>query len=139
MDLFVVLSELEGTGVPLSYLLVGINAGDEPSKAANSGAMTCMLQQFLPPLKMKGLNPSFFGCDKDRSEIVAIRHTWPNTTIQLCYLHAKRAVRNRLRDNKKTKSQSHYYPDEAKKLVPALEICWEFHSVRRTGDHRYGR
>lgn len=43
MDLFAVLLELYGTGVSSRYLLVGINTDDEPSKAANVGAMTCKL------------------------------------------------------------------------------------------------
>lgn len=101
--------------------------------------MTCVLRQLLQPLKVKGFNPTFFGCDKDRSEIAAIRLVWPDASIQLCYWHAKRAIRSKLRDNKKTKSQNQYYPDEAKVLVPTLEICWGSYSVRRTGDHRYGR
>lgn len=96
MDLFTVLSELDAIGVLLSYLLVGNKVGNEPSKAAYAGANSCMLQQFLHSLKIKGLNLSFFGCDKDRLEILAIRHTWLDATIQLCYWHTKRAVRNRL-------------------------------------------
>lgn len=44
MDLLAVLSELDRTCVPLSYLLAGINADDEPSKATSAGAMICMLE-----------------------------------------------------------------------------------------------
>jgi len=43
-----------------------------------------------------------FGTDKDTSEIFAVHQTWPNTIIQLCYWHARRAIRTKLASAKKT-------------------------------------
>ena len=44
----------------------------------------------------------------------------------------------KLKDNRKTKTQAHYHPGEAKSIVPILEICWGSHPIRRPIDHRYG-
>ena len=139
MDLYAVLCELAGTGVPLCYLLVAANNHDQAPISTIAGAKTNILTQFLQPLKTYNFNPTFFGCDKDRAEILAIREVWPSTSIQLCYWHAKRAIKIKLQDNKKSRTQAHYHPNEAKALVPALEICWGSHPIRRPVDHRSGR
>ena len=47
MDLYAVLSELDGTGVPLGYLLVAANAPDQNSISAVAGAEINILEQFL--------------------------------------------------------------------------------------------
>jgi hypothetical protein len=140
MDLFAVLAELDGTGVPLAYLFVETLASEDGVKHMDAGAVTHLLDQFLRPLKVSGFDPTFFGCDKDRSEIAAIQQVWPNTTIQLCYWHAKRAIQAKLKDSKKTNTQNHYFPAEAQKLISSIEICWGSLPVRRPdGIHRYGR
>ncbi|KAI0991919.1 hypothetical protein K3495_g16268, partial [Podosphaera aphanis] len=141
MSLFAVLAELDGTGVPLCYLFLGIKSPDECSKSAQlCGATISILKNFLQPLKAAGFEPTFSDCDKDRAEISAIRQVWPRTTIQLCYWHAKRAIRKKLEDGRKTSSQKNYNPEEAKSLVPSLEICWgSCPTSRPHGDHRYGR
>ena len=79
MSLSAVLAELDGTGVPLCYLLLGVNSSNSVSFSTPAGATTCILRQFLQPLKDYGFNPAFFGCDKDRAEISAIRLVWPST------------------------------------------------------------
>lgn len=109
MGLFVVLSELDGTGIPLSYLLIGVYPKDVVSKTSDSRTLTLILQNFLQPIKVKGPNPSFLGCDKDRAEIATVRIIWPDAKIQLCYWDAKRAIWNRLKYNRKTKTQNHYF------------------------------
>ena len=140
MSLSAVLAELDGTGVPLCYLLLGINSSKPESTSTPAGATTCILRQFLQPLKDYGFNPAFFGCDKDKAEISAIRLVWPNTKIQLCFWHAKRAIRNKLQDSGKTHTQKRYFPEEAKLLVPTLEICWGSNpTCRPDGEHRYNR
>ena len=73
----------------------------------------------------------FFGVDKDTAEISAVRQVWPETTIQLCYWHSKRALRTKLKDPKKTANQQRYIPEDAQKLVPGLEICWGSVPTRR--------
>lgn len=65
MDLFVVLAELDGTGVPLAYLFVETLASGGGVKSIDPGAMPHVLDQFLRPLKISGFDPTFFGCDKD--------------------------------------------------------------------------
>lgn len=110
------------------------------SKHTDQGAITYLLDQFLRPLKSSGFKSTFFGCDKNRSEIVAIQQVWPTTTIQLCFWHAKRAIRAKLKDSNKTNTQSHYFPGDAQKLIPNLETCWGSLPIRRLdGTHRYGQ
>ena len=47
MDLYAVLAELDGTGVPMAYLFV---EKDTLTGTASSGTMTQVLDQFLRPL-----------------------------------------------------------------------------------------
>jgi hypothetical protein len=138
MELFAVLAELDGTGVPLAYLFLETRLEDG-EKNTDRGAVTHLLDQFLRPLKTSGFDPTFFGCDKDNSEIAAIQQVWPATTIQLCFWHAKRAIQTKLKDSHKTNTQNHYFPAEAQRLIPDLEICWGSLPIRRPDSvHRYG-
>ncbi|KAI0990844.1 hypothetical protein K3495_g17343 [Podosphaera aphanis] len=132
MDLFAVLAEFDGTGTPLAYLFVQKLAPTE------AGEMTQVLVRFMEKIRFLGLDPSFVGCDKDKSEINAIQEVWPSAKVQLCFWHAKRAIRAKLHDSTKTESQKHYFPCDAKKLVPSLEICWGSHPTKRFDrEHRY--
>ena len=140
LDLFSVLAEVDGTGVALGYCFVGITPSADGTRRAQPGALTNILQQFLSRIRQAGFSPTFFGTDKDQSEINAVQHVWPRTTLQLCYWHAKRAIRMKLKDASMSGTLSHYEPMEALKLVPGLEICWGSLSTKRPdGDHRYGR
>jgi hypothetical protein len=141
MHLFAVLAELDGTGIPLAYCFMDVfNDNSHEVRRADPGATTALLNQFLQPLRDTGFNPTFFGTDKDLSEIAAIGQVWPNTSIQLCYWHARRAVRTKLTASRQTNTQGAYKPAEAQKLIPDLEICWGSISIcRPNGDHRYGR
>ncbi|KAI0998942.1 hypothetical protein K3495_g9257 [Podosphaera aphanis] len=133
MSLSAVLAELDGTGVPLCYLFVGTaSISDQKLSSADAkGATTCILKQFLQPLKDAGYSPKFFGCDKDNSEISAIRNVWLDATAQLCYWHAKRAIKKKLSDARKTVTQANYNPEKARSFVPTLEICWGSRPTRR--------
>ena len=42
-------------------------------KRADPGALTHILEQFLPRIRLAGFDPAFFGTDKDTSEIAAVR------------------------------------------------------------------
>ncbi|EGU82050.1 hypothetical protein FOXB_07435, partial [Fusarium oxysporum f. sp. conglutinans Fo5176] len=141
MHLFAVLAEVDGTGIPLAYCFMEVFKDNSKGvRQADPGATTSLLDQFLRPLCAAGFNPIFFGADKDLSEIAAIRQVWPETTIQLCYWHARRAVRTKLASSRKTNTQDEYKPLEAQKAIPDLEICWGSLPTRRpNGDHRYGR
>jgi hypothetical protein len=144
MDLFAVLAELEGTGVPLGYCLVELlkppqaNSVQTKPLRADPGAMTNVIQQFLERLKAFGLNPRCFAVDKDPAEIAAVTAVWPGIKIQLCYWHVKRAVSTKLNSSKSTNTQNHYWPEEAQVLIPHLEICWGSLPIRRPLNHRFG-
>ena len=139
MTLFAVLAEVDGTGVPLAYCFMEtFEDNSRGVRQAEPGATTALLDQFLRPLQASGCDPTFFGTDKDFSEIGAIQQVWPNTTIQLCYWHARRAIRAKLASTHQTKSE--YKPLEAHALIPDLEICWgSMPTNRPNGDHRYSR
>jgi hypothetical protein len=142
MDLFAVLAEVEGTGVPLAYCLVEIlkppqaKPADKPIRA-DPGAITYIIQQFLERLKGFGFNPRCFAIDKDQAEISAVTTVWPGVKVQLCYWHVKRAVSTKLNSSKSTKTQDHYWPEEAQKLIPDLEVCWGSLPIRRPANHKF--
>jgi hypothetical protein len=140
MDLFAVLAELDGTGVPLAYCFVDIVENNKKNeRRAMPGAISSVLCQFLQNLRASDLDPTFFGTDKDTSEIFAVRQIWPNAIIQLCYWHVRRAIRTKLASAQKTNSQNEYRPGEAQLEIPDLEICWGSMPIRRPdGQHRYG-
>ena len=99
-----------------------------------------ILEQFLRRIQQAGFSPTFFGTDKDLSEINAIKHVWPKAKHQVCYWHAPRAVRTKLKDSSKSKILAKYNPTDAVKLVPGLEMCWGSIPTRRPdGPRRYER
>lgn len=140
LSLFSVLAEVHGTGAPLAYCFVEVFKDNSKGvRRAEPGSMIGVLAQFLQKLRALGLDPAFFGTDKDLSEIFAVRQTWPNATIQLCYWHARRAIRTKLSASQETNTQNEYKPLEAQSVIPDLEICWGSMPIRRPdGNHRYG-
>ena len=135
MDLFALLAEFDGTGIPLGYCFIQVTPM-EPSRRSEQGALTGILVQFLRRFQLLGLNPSFFGIDKDHSEIGAVTQVFPDAKVQLCFWHSKRAIRQKMRDTTKTSTQAKYSPAEAQALIPSLEICWgSIPSRRPHGDH----
>ncbi|CAK7275564.1 hypothetical protein SEPCBS119000_006746, partial [Sporothrix epigloea] len=76
MDLFAVLAEVHGTGVPLAYLLLEKKFAGR-TNARGTGAIIAVLVRFLEDIKKAGFNPTFFLCDKDPSEIAAISEVFP--------------------------------------------------------------
>src|SRR5260370_4340171 len=58
LDLFAVLAEVDGTGVPLVYGFVGRNASN-PDNPLPPGSLADILVQFLGALKAKNILPSF--------------------------------------------------------------------------------
>ncbi|KAI0991125.1 hypothetical protein K3495_g17062, partial [Podosphaera aphanis] len=85
IDLYAVLAELDGTGVPMAYLFF---KKDRLTGTAPTGAITQILVKFLRLLQERNIAPLFVGCDKDRSEINAIEQVWPLARIQLCNWYA---------------------------------------------------
>ncbi|KZZ88413.1 hypothetical protein AAP_04985 [Ascosphaera apis ARSEF 7405] len=130
MDLFAVMAEFEGTGVPIAYGFVEVIGCHEqqvqasqqarfsqpsqtPRLQAMQGALTDILNLFLLPIADRGINPQIFHTDKDTAEIQAIRKVYPQTRIQLCNWHALRAIRTKLESATKTAVQARYDPEEA--------------------------
>jgi len=140
VELFAVLAEVDGTGVPLAYCLVEVFEDNEKGeRLAIPGAIRGVLCQLLQNLRASGFAPTFFGTDKDPSEISAVRETWPTATVQLCYWHVRRAIRTKLASSLKTNTQNEYKPGEVQVIIPDVEICWGSLPIRRPGaEHRYG-
>ena len=134
-DLFAVLAEYGGTGMPLAYVFI-----KRTSESANfPGQLTAVLHLFLAGLRDRRVDPVFVGSDKDFAQINAIQQTWPRTTIQLCFWHVRRALRARFTDSAKTATSS-YRPYDAYKFVPEIEICWaSVPGSRPEGDHKDGK
>ncbi|KAK9478287.1 hypothetical protein V1514DRAFT_79849 [Lipomyces japonicus] len=78
MSLFAILAKVEDTGVPLAYCLVErlklsqVELAENRLVRADPGPMTHIIHQFLERLKRYGIQPKFFGIDKDAAEIAAV-------------------------------------------------------------------
>lgn len=115
LELYAVIAEVDGAGCPLAYLLL------TTTNAITNGARSNVLSRFLSELKNVNVNPRFVLTDKDAAQIKAIKVVWPNTNIQLCYWHLKRAVRKQLSSNKNP-VQSRYNMLEAKNEFPYIDL-----------------
>lgn len=91
-------------------------------------------------IKESGNSLLCFGCDKDRSDLLAISSVWNQAKIRLCFWHAERAVQMKLKSLKVTDQLVQYRLDESIGLVDGCELCWGSVSERRpSGPHRYGQ
>lgn len=89
-ELFALLGEAYGSGLPLAFLLISSNG-------VPSGAKERVIQEFLDKLVAKWkLKAAIILTDKDKIEINACRRALPNSKHQLCFWHAIRAVKVRL-------------------------------------------
>ena len=59
MELFAVLVEVDGVGIPLAYCFVGITPSANGTNRAESGALTHILGQFLRRIQQAGFSPIF--------------------------------------------------------------------------------
>ena len=138
MDLLSVLAELDGTGIPLAYCFVETIL-EQHTRYSGQGALTGILDQLLRVLNSQVLDLAFFGVDKYFSQITAVQQVFPDTKVQLCFWHAKRAIRQKLQDASKTQIQAKHFPAKAQTLILSLEICWGSIPTRRLpGDHSFG-
>ena len=65
ITLFVVLAEVDGTGVPLAYCFMNtFKDNGHGIRRAEPGATTAILDHFLRPLQDSRFDPTFFGTDK---------------------------------------------------------------------------
>lgn len=139
MNLFAVLAEVGGTGIPIGYCFVRVTkaVGDTRSRP-NSGEWALVLSQFLTYFRDVGFRPTFFGTDKDFSEIEAIKRVWPDIKVQLCLWHAKRAISMKLKSSSNAQVNISYEPEEIAK-IPDFEVCWAAIPKKRPdGPHQSG-
>ena len=142
-DLFAVLAELDGSGVPLAYCFVRksivTNSSGANSSRADPGALSRLLVKFLRPLEAAGFMPTFFGTDKDEAELRAVKEVWPEIHQQLCHWHVKRAVLCKLKDSSQSRPVSFANALAAQQLIPELEPCWGIQLANRdNGPHSDG-
>jgi len=106
MELFGGMADMQGQGLPLSYLFVFTDA-DAPPHTKET-----VLIQWMSALKNRGIMPEFTLSDKDQSEINALDHVWPSAKHQLCLWHILRAVKRRLANSQGAPAR--YNSEEAK-------------------------
>nr|VWP01304.1 Nonribosomal peptide synthetase 6 (NPRS 6) (EC (Extracellular siderophore synthetase) [Ganoderma boninense] len=89
-ELYALLGEVYGSGLPLAYLLLRSSDGEKGGKER-------YLTRFLTTVRDRWhLNAVFTLTDKDWSEINACRAVFPWAKHQLCYWHVLRAIKTRL-------------------------------------------
>ena len=64
---------------------------------------------------------NFFLADKDFAQISAGQTIWPNSKIQLCHWHLRRAVETKLKDTHLPK-RDNYEPMAANHEFPFIDI-----------------
>jgi hypothetical protein len=89
-EVYALLGEVYGSGMPLGYLLV-------QSKDSASGAKERYLREFLNHIQNTWeVRPVITLTDKDWSEINACVAEFPDAKHQLCFWHCLRALKKRL-------------------------------------------
>ena len=91
-ELFVLMGEVSGSGLPLGWLFVRPKRKNPPLHAKRD----VLIEWFKYFREECDIWPHFTLSDKDLSEINALRSVWPNADYQLCYWHVLRALRKRL-------------------------------------------
>ena len=93
MELFVIITDMLGEGLPLSYLFITTEA-----KAALHTKQNALIE-WMKVIHSLRIKPQFTLSDKDQSEINALREVWPQAKHQLCFWHVLRAIKQRLSQN----------------------------------------
>ncbi|PKC16183.1 hypothetical protein RhiirA5_493960 [Rhizophagus irregularis] len=114
-ELYVLLAEVNGSGYPLGYLFLDNNGN------GISGARTNTITKFLREFQIRGILPQFFLTDKDFAQISAAQEVWPNTKIQLCHCHLRRAVETKLKETTLPK-RDNYEPIAANHEFSFIDI-----------------
>jgi hypothetical protein len=106
LELYGLMAEVEGFGVPISYILLDTAHSLAPQKRRRAlAAWLCAMRD------QYGLDPEFVHTDKDFGEIGAVKDAWPRAKHQLCYWHLRKAVRERMASSRL--STAPYHPFEA--------------------------
>jgi hypothetical protein len=91
LELYGLLGEVDGFGVPLAYCLLTTASSIALMKRRDS------LAAFFAAMRDRyGLDPDIVLTDKDFAEIGAVRLVWPRAKHQLCYWHIRKATRERM-------------------------------------------
>src|SRR5438270_8591699 len=128
-ELFAVLINCGGYGVPLAYLYVDTFTApadclQDPRNRINSRVK--VLKEFFLALRTEGILPTFILVDKDAGQITAINEAWSQTAnIQLCLWHIKRAIDRKLRESKHKSSQyTTRRATEANRQFRFIDVSW---------------
>ena len=114
-ELYAIMGVIDGTGFPLSYLLISVGQNRN---------ITGILTKWMQTLKERNLrNFPFILTDKDFAEINAAQTVWPEARLQLCVWHIKRAIKQCLASNKKSVYYS-YNPQIAHRECSTIDPNW---------------
>ena len=114
-ELFVLMGEASGSGLPLGWLFVCSKRKNTPLNAKRD-----ILIQWLQYFQDEwSIYPHFTLSDKDHTEINAFRSVWPKADYQLCYWHVLCAVRKRLSVQKRTPAP--YTVDHARRVFEFVD------------------
>jgi len=116
MELFGGMADMQGQGLPLSYLFVFTDM-DAPPRTKET-----VLIQWMTALKDRGIKPEFTLSDKDQSEINALNHVWPLAKHQLCLWHTLRAIKRRLANTQGV--PAHYDSTEARRQFGFIDTAF---------------
>jgi hypothetical protein len=114
-ELYTIMGVIDGTGFPLSYLLIS---------AGKNRNITGILTSWMQTLKERNFKKfPIILTDKDFAEINAAQMVWPEAQIQLCAWHVQRAIKQRLASNKQSVYYS-YNPKIAHEQCSAIDPNW---------------
>ena len=124
MELFVCVTDMQGEGLPLSFLFIATE-----EKAALLTRQYALIEWMVAVCSC-GINPRFTLSDKDQSEINALQEVWPDAKHQLCLWHVLRALKRRLSQNETPGSynslEAHQaFPDIDPDFVPLGQMSEE--------------
>ena len=93
MELFAVITDMLGRGLPLGYLFITTEENAVPLTKQST------LIEWMKSICSLGINPWFTLSDKDQSEINALQAVWLHAKHQLCLWHLLRALKQQLSQN----------------------------------------
>ncbi len=114
MELFAVVADMQGEGLPLSYLFVMTEENAVPLTKQSA------LIAWMKAIHSLGINPQFTLSDKDQLEINALKEVWLCAKHQLCLWHVLRALKRHLSQNENLGS---YNALEAHHVFPDIDLA----------------
>ena len=121
MELFAVVADMLGEGLPLGYLFITTEENAAPLTKQNA------LIAWMKAIRSLGIDPRFTLSDKDQSEINALKAVWPIAKHQLCLWHILRALKRRLSQNEHPAlyhafEAHHAFPDIDPAFIPLRQM-----------------